>query len=488
MKILSLFLLTLFYGVNLLFAQSSIQAELENFVNDPSLKHASVSFNLIDLESNGIVASYNPQQILPPASTAKLFSTATALEILGPDYRAKTRIYYNGEIDSNGVLNGNIWIRGGGDPSLGSKYFNSPEKQRDFLKKWVAEIKKLGIKEISGAVIADASEFGYNGAPDGWNWVDMGNYYGSGPSGLTVFDNLIQLKFKTSSVANQPAKIIDIQPQVPGLIMHNYVLSSKKRGDNSYIYGAPYSLDRFATGTLPVNQSEFTVKGSMPDPESQIAYELVQQLMQQQITVSDMSKSVRKLFNSKGEIDYSTKNLIYTHKGARLIDIIKVTNHRSINLFAEQLLCLVGYHKTGDGSTKSGLKVLENYWSSRINVQSMRINDGSGLSRTNAVSAANYTALLSYMSKSKNKVAFLNSLPISGESGTLKSLCRNQSAHGKVHAKSGTMTRIKSYSGYIHSANGKVYAFAIIVNNFNGSSSAVKKRMAALFNKIAVMP
>ena len=147
MKILSLFLITLFYCVNLSIGQNSIQTELEIFVNDPTLKHASISFNLIELDGNKTIESYNPQLILPPASTTKLFSTATALEILGPDFRAETRLYADGEIDSNGVLNGNLWIRGGGDPSLGSKYFNSIDKQHLFLEAWVKEIQTLVVNE-----------------------------------------------------------------------------------------------------------------------------------------------------------------------------------------------------------------------------------------------------------------------------------------------------------------------------------------------------
>ncbi len=485
MKILSLFLLTLFFGANLLFAQNNIQTALATFVNDPTLKHASVSFHLIDLETNKTVASNNSQLILPTASTAKLFSTATAIEVLGPNFRPETRLYIDGAIDSNGVLNGNLWVRGGGDPALGSKYFNSEDNLTSFFSTWVKKIKDAGIKTISGSVIADASEFGYNGAPGGWNWDDLGNYYGAGPSGLTIYDNMVRLKFKTSATANQPTTLVSMQPTVPGLVIHNYVLSSKKRGDNSYIYGAPYSMDRFATGTLPINQSEFLVKGSLPDPEMQVAYEFTQFLQANSIGIKGEVKSARRMEISSSEGDYSARQLIYTHKGPKLIDIIKITNHKSVNLFAEHMVSLVAYHKTGDGSTEKGLEIMEALWATRINAAEIHLNDGSGLSRSNAISAKNFTSLLAYMNKSKNKDAFFNSLPISGESGTLKYVCRNQSGHGKIHAKSGTMTRIKSYAGYIHSTSGKKYAFAIVVNNQEGSTRNVKKKMEVLFNKIA---
>ena len=123
MKILSLCILFIFCVVNLNFGQINIQNELDKFINDPNLTHASISVNVIDLETNISITSNNPKLRLATASTAKLFSSATALEILGENFRAQTRMYYDGKIDSAGILQGNIWIRGGGDPSFGSKYF-----------------------------------------------------------------------------------------------------------------------------------------------------------------------------------------------------------------------------------------------------------------------------------------------------------------------------------------------------------------------------
>ncbi len=483
MKILSLFLITLFYGLNLTIAQGTIGNSVQNFVNDAQHKNASVSFKLVDLSTKETIYSYESNRTMPTASTAKLFSTATALEILGPNYRAETRIYIDGIIDSNGVLNGNIWIRGGGDPSLGSKYFNEEEEQYDFLKKWVEELKKKGIKSITGNIIADASEFGYNGAPDGWSWVDMGNYYGAGPSGLTVVDNLIQLHFKTGTKVNQSTVLVKITPFVPELIFQNYVLSSQKRGDNSYIYGAPYSNDRFITGTLPVNKEDFIVKGSLPDPEKQVAYLFSEAIKNSTIELLGSYKNVR-LMNIANN-DYDKRTLLFTHKGEKLIDIINKTNYKSINLFAEHLVCLIAYKKTGEGTTKKGLEIIESYWKNKLGFTSIHLTDGSGLSRMNAISATHFTSLLYYMHTSKYHDAFFNSLPVAGESGTLKSICRGQTGQGRVIAKSGTMRRVKSYAGYIYSKSGKKYAFAITINNPEGSMRNVRKKMEVIFNTIA---
>lgn len=483
MKIISILLISLYFSINLVLSQNNIQSAINQFAADSELKYGSVSFAVIDLSTGEVISSLNKDMAVPTASTAKLFSTSTALELLGPNYKPKTRIFYDGIIDSTGTLKGNIWIQGGGDPTLGSKYFTNSETKYDFLKTWMKEIQKLGIFRIEGAVIADASKFGYNGAPDGWNWSDLGNYYGSGPSGLTIFDNLIEMHFSTSSSAGKPTKLVSTFPVVQDLAFHNYVQSSTKSGDNSYIYGAPYSLDRFGTGTLPVNNSDFVVKASLPDPEFQMAYEFYSLLLQNNISINEAPKAVRQL--EIEPLDKSKMTLIYENNGVALIDIITETNMHSVNLFAEHMLNLIGYEKTGIGSTENGINALENFWKTKINTAGMHINDGSGLSRTNAISAQHYVSMLEYMSKSKYAAEFKKSLPIAGISGTLKSVCKGQSAQDRMHAKSGTMTRIKSYAGYIDGKSGKKYAFALIANNYECSATVIRQKMEAVFNAIA---
>jgi len=483
MKIISILLISLFFSINLVTGQNNIQSAINQFASDSELIHGSVSFAVIDLSTGELVSSLNKDLSIPTASTAKLFSTATALELLGPNYKPKTRIFYDGIIDSVGTLKGNIWIKGGADPTLGSKYFTNSETRYEFLKTWMSEIKKLGISKIEGAIIADASPCGYNGAPDGWNWSDLGNYYGSGPSGLTVFDNLIEMHFNTSNQPGKPTKLSSTFPEVPGMIFHNYILSSNKSGDNSYIYGAPYSLDRFGTGTLPINHSNFVVKGSLPDPEFQMAFEFYTILLQNNISVNGEAKAVRQL--EIEPVDISKMTLIYENNGASLIDIITETNMLSINLFAEHMLTLIGLEKSNLGSTENGIIIMENFWKTKINTDGLHINDGSGLSRTNAISAQHYISMLEYMSKSKYAGEYKKSLPIAGVSGTLKSVCRGQSAQNRMHAKSGTMSRIKSYAGYIDGESGKKYAFALITNNYECSATVIRQKMEPVFNAIA---
>lgn len=465
------------------YGQNNIDIAFENFRGGDAMRPASISFQVIDVATGAAISSWDANRTLPTASTAKLFSTATALDILGPNYRPKTRFYYEGSIDSSGRLIGNIWIRGGGDPSIGSRFFCEDGHELDEFKHWAEAIKSLGITSIDGNIIADASEFGYEGAPTGWSWNDMGNYYGAGPSGLTVYDNMVKYYFNCSSVPGKTTVLKTIQPFVPDLVFHNYVVSSERAGDNAYLYGAPFSNERFGIGTLPVSSANFLVKGSLPDPEKQFAFEFREMLIEKGIMVSGIAKGAREIEYAGNNASYEQKTLLFAHDGAKLIDIIDYTNMRSVNLFAEHLINLIGYEKKRNGSTSSGLSVLENHWENKINTAGLHVNDGSGLSRSNAISANHFTELLKYMNSSTYSSQFWKSLPVSGVSGTMRNFCDGQAAHGKIWAKSGSMNRIKSYAGYVKTNSGKTLAFALIVTNFEGGDSALKQKMETLFNQ-----
>jgi len=473
-------------GIQSVLCQNTIQTAINNFASAPEFTNSSISFLAVDLTSGDRIAAYNPELSIPTASTAKIFSTASAIDILGPNYRPETRLYFDGVIDSLGTLNGNIWIRGGGDVSLGSRFFNDPGKELDFLKKWTDTLQKMGVKVIAGSIIADGSEFGYTGVPYGWAWNDMGNYYGAGPAGICLYDNMIRLKFKTGCLVGSATELISVYPKIDGLIIHNYITSQNVSGDNAYIYGGPYSLDRFAEGALPLNRPYYEVEGSMPDPEYQLAVEFVKVLTEAGITIKEGPKSVRRndiIVNNRYSTGYK---LFLTHKGEKISDIATLTNMRSVNLFAEGLVCLIGYKRVGRGTTDEGLKQIEKYWEEKISLNGMFLKDGSGLSRSNGISAVHFCRILKAMAESKNGNIFFETLPVAGRSGTLTNLCKGQPGQGRVVAKSGTMNRVKSYAGYVNSKSGKKIAFAITVNNYTSNSSAVADKIEKVLNTLAV--
>lgn len=482
---IKLFISMLFGVFALSWAQNNVQVAADKFANNPYFANASISFMAMDCASGEVIAAKNAQLALSPASTTKLFSTATAFQLLGKDYAPETRIYLDGNLGSDGTVHGNLWIRGGGDVTLGSRYYNANGRETEFMEKWADSLLKLGIKKVTGSVIADGSEFGYDGVPDGWNWGDMGNYYGAGASGLPIFDNMLRYKFQVGSKSGSKTTFLGTFPSVAGLTFNNYVLTGGS-GDNCYIYGAPYSLDRFGTGTLGAKLGNFTVKGSLPDPELTFSSEFTRILIAKGIAVEKSAQACRTMTQQAASSRYAALKLFYTHKGKPLSSVGWWTNMKSVNLFAEEILCWIGYGTSGNGSVDNSLSRMLNYWNGKISTTGLYLTDGSGLSRSNAIAASHFCGLLNFMAKSKNYTAFYETLPVAGQSGTLSSVCKNQAADGKMHAKSGTMKRIKSYAGYVETRSGKKVCFALIINNFNSSSDYVVSQMEEVFNAIAL--
>ncbi|PWH85162.1 D-alanyl-D-alanine carboxypeptidase/D-alanyl-D-alanine endopeptidase [Brumimicrobium oceani] len=488
MKITFVWIFCLIF-INLSVAQQQnnvVQTAIDQFSDHSALQNAGISFMAFDLENDSIIAHFNHKTAIIPASTVKLFTTATAFEILGKDFKPKTKLYLTGKVDSAGVLNGDVIIRGFGDASLGSKYFYEEEEQGKFLADWINALKEKGVKKIDGKILADGSAFGYDGAPNGWSWSDMGNYYGAGASACALFDNMTRLHFSTPSSLNSPTKLDSMTPTIKNYQLLNQVTTHSSSSDKAYIYGTPFSYQRFAVGSIPRSKSNFEVKASIPDPELLLAQVFEKALILEDISIENPAEGLRSLMQKKEnvELNYSDFDILLEHEGKSVSDIAYWTNMRSVNFFAEQLLSLVAFEKAGIESTDKSAEFVNNYWESRLGVKMMQ-TDGSGLSRTNAFSAEHFVKLLKYMHKSENFTAYEETLPVAGLSGTLRSVCRGQAAQGKLKAKSGTMNRIKSYAGYVDSSSGKKIAFAIIVNNDDLSNYQLVKKMEVVFNSMA---
>lgn len=466
--------------------KNSIEQAVTSMMNENALKNASLSFKVIDLSNDSAIASYNANTSLVPASTMKVVTTAAAISALGSYKTFKTQLQYDGTIDSaTCTLNGNIYIKGGGDPTLGSKYFLKKGQKPDyFMEKWVEELEKLNIHNINGRVIADASYFSNEMIPSTWTWGDMGNYYGAGPSGLTIYDNLLNIQFKTGKKQGDSTRVTCITPYLPEVTIDNKVTASNINKDNAYVYAAPYVANRFVTGTLPKNRASFTVKGTIYDPPYQAAYDFEYYLLKNNIQVAKPATTIRRLTLER-DVPTGKRTTFYTHTSASIARISYWTNHTSVNLFAEHLLNKMGANRYKDGSNYSGALAVKNHWKNKFNTTGMYIGDGSGLSRHNALSASHLTGVLRHMKRSKYYKSFYSSLPIAGKSGTMKRIGRGTRAQHNVRAKSGTMSRVKSYAGYATTKSGKKVAFAIIVNNFNCYSSTITKKLEKLMVAIA---
>lgn len=457
---------------------NSIEQAIATMTADKNLINASVSFYAYDMDNNVVLAELDPDRSLVTASTMKVVTTATALQLYGSYHKFKTTIQYEGYIDSLCTLHGDIYIKGGGDPTLGSRFFT--KKGKDIMQEWVHAIANLGIHQIDGRIIGDASYFSDEYVPPTWGWGDMGNYYGAGVSGLTIYDNLVRYIFNAGNSNNDSTNIVCYEPYTPDLFIDNRVKAGDIKKDEAYIFGAPYDTYRVIRGRIPKGAKDFEVKGAMHDPAYVAAFGLEAKLWEMGISVTQSATTVRKLkmYGLYHASDTSRREVL-TIKSPSLSKIVYWTNLISNNLFAEHLLKHIGVKKYGNGTVFSSTVAVKKYWTNKgVNMMGFYVNDGSGLSRANAVSAKQLVGILKYMSKSsKYSKTFKSSLPIAGKTGTLKNVGRNTKIQGNLRAKSGTMSRVKSYAGYVTTASGKHLAFAIIANNFNCTTGVMRKKM-----------
>ncbi len=434
----------------------------ESFHADSALTHASVSLCVADVNTGEILIDYNSGISLTPASVMKVITSAAALELLGPDYTFKTTLGYTGKINKFGRLRGNIIIHGGGDPALGSQYFS--EHYGNFENNWISEIRKLGIKRISGKVITDDSYYDYQPVPPKWLWEDEGNYYGAGAYGLSVFDNSYDVHFQTF-YEGAPAVIKDVIPNECRMDLSNF-LKSSGNSDEGYFFIAPYSTSGWVSGSIPINQKDFVLKASIPDPPLILAKITTAKLKTAKIKISGSPSTVR----SDNKFQPEKVIPITETVSPTIAEIVEVLNHESVNLFAEHLIKELGKKFRNNGSTASGAEVITEFLSnSGINTNGVFIVDGSGLSPIDAVSTRELVRLLIYM-KNKGKCfnEFYASLPDAGKNGTLKNYFKDPIFESRLKAKSGSMTRVRSFAGYFTTNSGKNMVFSIIINNYAG--------------------
>ena len=471
---------------------SSLQGSIKSLATDSDLKHASFGICVIDVEENRVLASHNPDLSLIPASSLKTVTTSTALAVLGPEYQFKTELAYDGQLSKDGVLSGNLYIKGYGDPTLGSGEMEGYPAMEEVFRIFVEAVKKKGIKKIEGLVVGDGTHFETAVHAPTWQWNDIGNYYGAGPSGLNIHENLYYLNFKLSATLAQGPSIVSVEPEVPYLIFVNELKSAgKNTGDNAYIFGAPYTYTRYVRGTLPIGNRQFKVKGSLPDPAFFVASTLTTRLEAGGVKTSKFSTTQRELIREgkqqQGKQQQGKRTTIYTHKSPPLWQIVERANQESINLYCESLLKTMGHKKYGKGTNSAGLQIVREFWEARgLSWDGFVMKDGSGLSPRSTVSTRHLADLLRKVAKDPLIYRYFEkSLPIAGRTGTLKNMLKNTAAEGKMRAKSGSMSRVRSYSGYVETKSGKLVSFSIIANHFLGKSSAMRKRMEVVMAKIA---
>lgn len=481
-KIVLLFLLLCLH----LLAGAQTPAPVKWLLQAPYMRGASFSLVVKDVQEGRTVYCYDTDRLQSPASVLKTVATATALEILGEDYRYPTTLEYDGILE-NGTLEGNLYIKGSGDPSLGSSHFALG--QNKFLSTWIAALQKAGIKHITGSVISDESIFDTEGVSIKWLREDMGNYYAPGSYGISIFDNMYKLSLQTGAAGTRPV-LKGTEPDIPFIRFKNYLKAAPVSSDSAYIIGAPLDDVRYLYGVLPANREAYVLKGDIPDPALYLARYLTDQLQQKGIRV-DGSPSCYRIEVEENRWKKGERKEIVTTYSPTLREIASICNHVSHNLYADALVKTVGlqYKPRRNEMISSfgrGVQVVKEYWEKKgLDVFPLRMNDGSGLAPADKVSAGFMGELLVYMAtESAVSDAFIASLPQAGIEGSVRNFLKGSKLQGKARLKSGGITGVRSYAGYI-TKDGKTYAVAVFSNNYSCPMSrmtgALEKLLLQLF-------
>lgn len=462
MKITSWFLLTLFWVTTI--SAQTIQAKLESAVKalqeDSQMRHALLGCIVINAETGETILEVNAETGMAPASCQKIITSASIFEFLGPEYRYHTELGYSGSIHI-GILKGDLWLSGTGDPSLGSWRYADTKENR-VLQKWMLATQKAGIGKVEGKLIGFTGKWEEGSLPGGWIWDDIGNYYGAGTRALNWRENQYDVMLQSGNLLGSGVTIVRTEPALFGITLHSKLTAAPAgTGDNAYIYLAPGSREGIIRGTIPVSEKAFTISGSFPDPPEQLMAALANELKKGKIKLPPFQVSDHPI--------PSTGKILVDHLSPPLDSLNFWFMKKSINLYGEAFVKTIAYETNGTGSTEKGLTLIKDFWKGKgIDPAALHMVDGSGLSPQNRITPRALVTVLQYAQKRPWFPYYYQALP----------------EYNGMKLKSGTIGGAKGFAGYHTSRAGIPYIVAILINNYEGSAGEIVKKMYRVLDEL----
>lgn len=405
---------------------------------------------VVSLTRGDTLYSHNAGEMMQPASTMKLFSTAAALDRFGPEHRFSTDVLRDGAIGPDGVLGGNVYLRADGDPSMSSRFWKEANYPMNTLARSVAA---AGVKRIRGDLVYDATAFDDQLIPEGWKTKYLGAAYAARVSALSLNENVFWVVVKPEG----GKAVVSLDPASTTMPFRSSVrltggrggrITARQRGDTIYIAGA-----------VGASGGEKRYSLVMPDPASYTAGALRAALLGAGITVDGTIRAGKTPANAEKVASFLSPPLS---------EIISEMNRESINIVAELLFRDAARASApgGQASAETGLANMRNFLTTKVGARPNAINvsDGSGLSTLDSLTPRTMIELLSYAHHGPWSSAFHGSLPVAGESELLRRRMRSTPAQGNLHAKTGTTDTVIGLGGYVTAKDGEIIAFAFIYN------------------------
>jgi D-alanyl-D-alanine carboxypeptidase/D-alanyl-D-alanine-endopeptidase (penicillin-binding protein 4) len=452
---------------------TDLQRRIAAIINQPRYREAFWGIAVISLDTHRVLFQQNAGRLFSPASNSKLFTTALALDRLGPDYQIRTSLYARERPNSRGTLKGDLLLYGRGDPTINARMYGG--NLLAALEPLVAAVSKAGIKKITGDLVADESYF--HGPPFGsdWSWNDLQYSYGAEVSALTINDNAVSVVVRPGEREGAPA-LAGFDVPAPFLAITNLartVAADAKAGLTLY---RPVGENLvYITGMVPLNDPGSADTVTVHHPALLFGWLLKDALARHGIIVSGRVRTVDWLDRESQPVDLKQLVEVASVNSPPLRAIVHEVNKTSNNLYADLLLNTVGMVTQGTGligpddtSEGLGLKALRAFLTEAgVPQDEVLFTDGSGLSNDNLVTPNAVVKLLDYMSRERYWGDYVDSLPQAGVDGTLRVRMRNTPAAGMVRAKTGTSTWTDALSGYVSAAGGERFAFSLMLNRYH---------------------
>ncbi len=474
-------------------AQGHIQRAVQDTIHGTAYSGAHWGIEVRNLRTGRRLFGHNPRFLFTPASNVKLLTAVAALRRLGPTFRYDTGLYVDGPV-RNGVLQGNLIVRGRGDPTLGG--YRQREDPTVVFRNWADSLRAAGITRIAGDIIGDDDPFSDVPLGEGWSWNDVPYAYAAESNGLVFNRNTIDLTVRGREVG-APGTISWVPFETDFVRVRNQSRTVPRDSASEEEYDRPFGQNRFTVRSR-LHPNEIQEESlSITEPTRYFTHTLRAVLQEEGIAVAGQGVDVDQMPIAP-TYAADTVRRVATYRSPPLRQIVRTMNHESENLYAEQLLRTLavvnrpdttGEELTVGSAALGALAVKTELAAMDVDTSRVQLVDGSGLSRKNYLRPQALTRVLAHMwtdASSAQRTAFVESLPRGGEEGTLEYRYANGApARGNVRAKTGTLSSVSALSGYVTTAQGTPLSFVIVSNHHMAESDEVRVAQDAIVNALA---
>ncbi|HUD40427.1 MAG TPA: D-alanyl-D-alanine carboxypeptidase/D-alanyl-D-alanine-endopeptidase [Dokdonella sp.] len=454
---------------------AATRARIDAILAEPRFAAAGWGIEVRSLDSGRTVYEHQPDRLLVPASTAKLYTAALALATFGADYRIPTVLFATAPPARDGELHGDLVLVGYGDPALGA---DAAASWADTL---AIALRKAGVTRVHGDLIADATRFAAPRYGSGWEAGDLQSWFGAPASALSVDENLVTVQVRPGAGVGDRALLRFEPPGSAPELVNRLVTVARGDGSDVGLFRAPGERTLHAFGTIAAGSAERSYRLALADPAAVAAAQLRAALTRQGVSVDGRVRSVYwpEVRAEHGADDAGRLRTIAQLRSPPLGDLVRRGLKVSQNLYMQNLFLLVGAAEADaaraanpdvadhTGTEQRAATAMRRYLSGiGIAPQQALVEDGAGLSRRNLTTASALTALLVHWGDGESGAPFRLALPQAGIDGSLAGRLRDTPAQGRVHAKTGAMSGVYALAGYLTSAAGERLAFTLLLNQY----------------------